>query len=61
MAYEKNIDLSLTIDDKLYPFIRNINGDEGRYTQIILNFLSNALKFSYLQGKIQVMIMPDRG
>ena len=32
MAYEKNINLSLKTDDKLYPFIKNINGDEGRYT-----------------------------
>ena len=32
MAFEKNIDLSLKIDDKLYPFIKKINGDENRYT-----------------------------
>jgi hypothetical protein len=32
MAYEKNINLSLKTDEKLYPFIKNINGDEGRYT-----------------------------
>ena len=46
MAFEKNIDLNLKIDEKLVPFIKKINGDENRYTQILLNFLSNALKFS---------------
>jgi len=58
MAFEKNIDLNLKIDDKLYPFIRNINGDEGRFTQIILNFLSNALKFSNQHGKVDVLVIP---
>ena len=48
MAIEKNIDINLKIDEKLQPFIKNINGDDGRYTQILLNFLSNALKFSNL-------------
>ena len=32
MAIEKNIDINLKIDEKLQPFIKNINGDEGRYT-----------------------------
>jgi signal transduction histidine kinase len=50
LAFEKNVDLRLKIDEKLYPFIININGDEGRYTKIILNFLSNALKFSNEMG-----------
>jgi len=32
MAIEKNIDINLKIDEKLQPFIKNINGDDGRYT-----------------------------
>ena len=32
LAFEKNVDLRLKINEKLYPFIININGDEGRYT-----------------------------
>jgi signal transduction histidine kinase len=32
LAFEKNVDLRLKIDEKLYPFIININEDEGRYT-----------------------------
>ena len=33
-------------------------GDEGRYTQILLNFLSNALKFSSEKGLISVKLEP---
>ncbi len=43
LAKEKNISLILKIDKKLFPFLRNLIGDEGRYTQILLNFLSNSL------------------
>ena len=32
MAYEKNIEISIEINDQLSPFIKNIHGDEGRYT-----------------------------
>ena len=46
LAQEKQINIFQKIDEKLLPFLENIMGDEGRYTQIILNFLSNALKFS---------------
>ena len=33
--------------------------DETRFTQIFLNFLSNAFKFTPDHGKIEVMIKPD--
>ncbi len=46
LAIEKEVQMSLKIDDQLLPFVKNINGDENRYTQILLNFLSNALKFT---------------
>ena len=36
----------------LVPFLKNINADEGRYTQILLNFLSNSFKFTPPNGKI---------
>jgi hypothetical protein len=29
---EREIDLSVHIDDQILPFIKNISGDEGRYT-----------------------------
>ena len=35
-------------------FLKRIIGDERRYLQILLNFLSNALKFSQKNGTISV-------
>lgn len=32
----------------------NMQGDENRYLQILLNFISNALKFTNSNGKIIV-------
>lgn len=46
LAIEKEVRMGLIIDQQLLPFVKNINGDENRYTQILLNFLSNALKFT---------------
>jgi signal transduction histidine kinase len=39
-------------------FLKNINADEGRYTQILLNFLSNSFKFTPPGGKITVEVLP---
>jgi len=35
-------------------FLKRIIGDERRYLQVLLNFLSNALKFSQKNGTISV-------
>ena len=56
LALEKRIKLNLNINEKLLPFMKNINCDEGRYMQILLNFLSNALKFTPPEGNISVNI-----
>ena len=32
MAIEREVTLSLKIDELLLPFLKNINGDENRYT-----------------------------
>jgi hypothetical protein len=32
LAKEKEIELSLKIDSKILPFVKNIKGDEGRFT-----------------------------
>ena len=41
-------------DDKNLEILENILGDSRRYLQIILNFLSNSLKFTGERGKITV-------
>ena len=37
-------------------FLKRILGDERRYLQILLNFLSNSIKFTKEKGKILVNI-----
>lgn len=56
MAIEKEVNIGLKVDEQLSPFLKNINGDENRFTYILLNFLSNSLKFSPQKGNIQVLI-----
>lgn len=56
LAKEKEIELSLNIDNKILPFVKNIKGDEGRFTQIFLNFLSNAFKFTPKRGNISLTV-----
>ena len=41
------------------PFFKNIHGDEARFTQIFLNFLSNAFKFTPPEGNISIEIRPN--
>ena len=61
LAVDKKVKLYLEIDQKLKPFINSLNADEGRYTQILLNFISNSLKFSLFDGKIVVFVKPIEG
>ena len=54
-AKQKNIKLSAEIDKiSNLDFIQMIYGDERRYLQILLNFLSNSLKFTNEGGEIKV-------
>lgn len=48
----------MIIDPDLKVLIQDINGDEGRISQIIINFLSNAFKFTTESGKISITISP---
>jgi signal transduction histidine kinase len=53
---QKNINPTLEIDADIEPYFKNLLGDETRFTQIFLNFLSNAFKFTPENGKISVEI-----
>ena len=44
------------IEENILPYFKNLFGDETRFTQIFLNFLSNAFKFTPDEGKISVEI-----
>lgn len=56
-ANNQNIQLMATIDQLCnLDLIQDIYGDEGRYKQIFLNFLSNSLKFTNKKGKIIVEV-----
>ena len=55
-SQQKNIEPELIIDPLLETLILNVNGDEARISQIILNFLSNAFKFTPSSGKISIEI-----
>jgi|APSaa5957512535_1039671.scaffolds.fasta_scaffold135395_1 signal transduction histidine kinase len=58
MSKGKNINPLFVIDPAIELFFKNIYGDEGRLTQIFLNFLTNAFKFTSENGEISIEIRP---
>jgi signal transduction histidine kinase len=56
-ATENKIKLKATIDKSSnLNLIRSIYGDQRRFLQILLNFLSNSLKFTNPNGSVHVEI-----
>ena len=52
-ASKKNVELILNeIDETHEPYYNSVFGDQHRFMQVIVNFLSNSLKFSNQDGKI---------
>ena len=53
IASKKNVRLVVApVSEQDSVFLNNINGDENRFLQVIINFLSNSLKFSNKDSEI---------
>jgi signal transduction histidine kinase len=50
----KKINFETEFDAKEKYFFKRLLGDERRYLQILINFLSNAIKFSLEKSRIIV-------
>jgi PAS domain S-box-containing protein len=57
LAAEKHITLSSEVD----PSIGIATLDRAKLTQVLYNYLSNAIKFTPEDGRIEVRVVPDRG
>lgn len=56
-ANQQGIQLIAQIENRKHlDLIQTLLGDERRYQQILLNFLSNAVKFTDPDGQIKVLI-----
>jgi two-component system sensor histidine kinase BaeS len=53
--------LSKNVELRFQPEIALINGDKDKITQVVVNLLSNALKYTQSSGKVEVKIEKDNG
>jgi signal transduction histidine kinase len=51
-AMQKSIKVDYKFEKENVGYLMEISGDDNRYLQILLNFLSNAIKFTNSSGKI---------
>jgi signal transduction histidine kinase len=51
---QKNIKLTHEYREEDRPYFKQLFGDSHRYLQILLNFLSNAVKFTPNEGTIKI-------
>jgi len=56
ISKKKKIDTVLHVDPNHLKYFEEFYGDENRFEQILLNFVSNALKFTNENGKVEVRI-----
>lgn len=56
-ASQKNIKMEYVLDEGNAGYLMEISGDDNRYLQILLNFLSNALKFTPASGSVKIEVL----
>lgn len=56
LALKRNINMELFIQPECRKYFECFFGDEKRWEQIFLNFISNSLKFSKNNGSVKVEI-----
>jgi len=57
LSRKKSIDTVLDVKGDGQSLFKEIYGDQNRFEQIFVNFVSNALKFTNEQGKVEVRLV----
>jgi len=56
ISKKKEVTTKLEVPDDYKSFFSQIYGDQNRFEQIMLNFISNALKFTEAEGSVEVRL-----
>jgi len=56
LSLKQNIKTVLTISDDQVKYFDAVLGDKNRFEQILLNFISNSIKFTQRNGTIEVKL-----